>query len=139
MFKLQWLDSRVWVSEVQLTSSSSSARGRLGDGRTVRKLVVATTAGADDAMPARREKAIFGFSGTISIWMRALARGQSVQPQACPSAVCSSQLCGDRCAQLTHRAASELRATPRPSKKLSSRACPHLNPTHPVSRQHGCA
>jgi hypothetical protein len=27
----------------------------------VRKLVVATTAGADDAMPARREKAIFGF------------------------------------------------------------------------------
>jgi hypothetical protein len=34
----------------------------LGDGGTVRKLVVATTAGADDAMPARREKAIFGFS-----------------------------------------------------------------------------
>jgi hypothetical protein len=33
----------------------------LGDGGTVRKLVVATTAGADDAMPARREKAIFGF------------------------------------------------------------------------------
>jgi hypothetical protein len=62
MFMLQWLDSRVWVSEVQLTSSSSSARGRLGDGGTVRKLVVATTAGADDAMPARREKAIFGFS-----------------------------------------------------------------------------
>jgi hypothetical protein len=61
MFMLQWLDSRVWVSEVQLTSSSSSARGRLGDGGTVRKLVVAATAGADDAMPARREKAIFGF------------------------------------------------------------------------------
>jgi hypothetical protein len=59
MFMLQWLDSRVWVSEVQLTSSSSSARGRLGDGGTVRKLVVATTAGADDAMPARREKAIY--------------------------------------------------------------------------------
>jgi hypothetical protein len=35
----------------------------LGDGGTVRKLVVATTAGADDAMPARREKAIFGFLG----------------------------------------------------------------------------
>jgi hypothetical protein len=34
----------------------------LGDGGTVRKLVVATTAGADDAMPARREKAIFDFS-----------------------------------------------------------------------------
>jgi hypothetical protein len=33
----------------------------LGDGGTVRKLVVATTAGADDAMPTRREKAIFGF------------------------------------------------------------------------------
>jgi hypothetical protein len=62
MFMLQWLDSRVWVSEVQLTSSSSSARGRLGDGGTVRNLVVAITAGADDAMPARREKAIFGFS-----------------------------------------------------------------------------
>jgi hypothetical protein len=61
MFMLQWPDSRVWVSEVQLTSSSSSARGRLGDGGTVRKLVVATTAGADDAMPARRVKAIFGF------------------------------------------------------------------------------
>jgi hypothetical protein len=61
MFMLQWLGSRVWVSEVQLTSSSSSARGRLGDGGTVRKLVVATTAGADDAMPARREKAIFGY------------------------------------------------------------------------------
>jgi hypothetical protein len=62
MFMLQWLDIWVWVSEVQLTSSSSSARGRLGDNGTVRKLVVATTAGADDAMPARREKAIFGLN-----------------------------------------------------------------------------
>jgi hypothetical protein len=37
----------------------------LGDGGTVRKLVVATTAGADDAMPARREKAIFGLESKI--------------------------------------------------------------------------
>jgi hypothetical protein len=32
----------------------------------VRKLVVATTAGADDAMPARREKAIFGFPAGLT-------------------------------------------------------------------------
>jgi hypothetical protein len=73
MFMLQWPDNRVWVSEVQLTSSSSSARGRLGDGGTVRKLVVATTAGADDAMPARREKAIFGFNLTQRIYIGVVA------------------------------------------------------------------
>jgi hypothetical protein len=39
----------------------------LGDGGTVRKLVVATTAGADDAMPARREKAIFGFTVGVGV------------------------------------------------------------------------
>jgi hypothetical protein len=33
----------------------------LGDSRIIRKSVAATTAGADDAMPARRVKAISGF------------------------------------------------------------------------------
>jgi hypothetical protein len=58
---LQWLDVRAWASEVRLTSSASSRRGRLGDCGTMEKSAAATTTGADDAMLARREKAIFGF------------------------------------------------------------------------------
>jgi hypothetical protein len=58
---LRWLDRRAWASRVRLTSLFSFSRCLLGDSRIIRKSVAATTAGADDAMPARRVKAIFGF------------------------------------------------------------------------------
>jgi hypothetical protein len=45
----------------QRTSISSIPLCRLGDGGIMEKLAAWAEAGADDAMPARREKAIFGF------------------------------------------------------------------------------
>jgi hypothetical protein len=45
----------------QRTSISSIPWRRLGDGGIMEKLAAWAEAGADDAMPARREEAIFGF------------------------------------------------------------------------------
>jgi hypothetical protein len=45
----------------QRTSISSILLCRLGDGGILEKLAAWAEAGADDAMLARREKAIFGF------------------------------------------------------------------------------
>jgi hypothetical protein len=45
----------------QRTSIFSIPLCRLGDGGIMEKLAAWAEAGADDAMPARREKAIFGF------------------------------------------------------------------------------
>jgi hypothetical protein len=46
----------------QRTSISSIPLCRLGDGGIMGKLAAWAEAGADDAMLARREKAIFGFA-----------------------------------------------------------------------------
>jgi hypothetical protein len=57
---------RGWGALCQRTSISSILLCRLGDGGIMGKLAAWAEAGADDAMLARREKAIFGFCGRTS-------------------------------------------------------------------------